>query len=335
MGVFVEGQLRETVSTAAREMTSVTIVATVLDGKLTVRFDDQGGSDGNIVVAAMRVFPDGVSPDVYDQFWPVREGIEGVFSEAYAASGFTYYDVDSPYQTSTNNIRVLLPSDYSESNQYQVIYVLPVELGNRTQFGDGLTTIRNLNLHNLHDVIFVEPSFSLTPWFVDHVSRQDIWQETFFRTVVIPFVEQEFSVSGLAEDRLLLGFSKSGHGAMSMMLRHPDDFGKIAIWDAPIGMSNPADGWDFLDILGSRQNFEQNYQITNLLPAAADAFRGGPVRISLLGYSYNFTRVDHATIDQIMTDLEIPHFYEEGTKRSHVWASGWIPEVVDRLLADD
>ena len=168
--------------------------------------------------------------------------------------------------------------------------MLPVELGNRTQFGDGLTTIRNENLADFHDVIFVTPSFSLTPWYVDHESRRDISQETYFREVVIPFVEQEFSVSGNPEDRLLLGFSKSGQGALAMMLRTPEVYGGVAVWDAPIAMENPSDGSGFLEALGSRANYDANYRITNLLPSAVDAFLGGPVRISLLGYSYSFTR---------------------------------------------
>ena len=33
-----------------------------------------------------------------------------------------------------------------------------------------------------------------------------------------------------------------------------------------------------------------------------------------------------------MTDLKIPHVYEDGPEREHDWQSGWVPEAVGHLL---
>ena len=35
-----------------------------------------------------------------------------------------------------------------------------------------------------------------------------------------------------------------------------------------------------------------------------------------------------------MTDLSIPHVYEDGPEREHVWESGWVPEAVGHLLQE-
>ena len=57
-----------------------------------------------------------------------------------------------------------------------------------------------------------------------------------FSKVVVPFVEKSYPVPAKCDSRLLLGFSKSGWGAWSLLLRHPDVFGRAAAWDAPLMM---------------------------------------------------------------------------------------------------
>lgn len=149
--------------------------------------------------------------------------------------------------------------------------------------------------------------------------------------VVIPYVESRYSLGATAAHRLLLGFSKSGYGAFSMLLRHPDFFGKAFAWDSPVAMSDPRSGWDYLKILGSTANFA-NYRIPTLLQQRAALLANGNARLFLSGYSYDFTRRDHARLGEQMRALQIPHGYTLGTYRRHVWNSGWVPDAVATLL---
>lgn len=249
-----------------------------------------------------------------------------------ASSGPISHTVTSPYQRTQTRIRVLLPSNYDPALTYRTVYVLPVEAGNGTQFGDGLQVVQRANLHNIHQTIFVAPSFSDMPWYADHVSNTKVRQESHLVRVVVPFIEQRYSASRLGADRLLLGFSKSGYGAFSLLLRNPDTFGRAFAWDSPVGMSDPATGWDYLKILGSRSNF-QNYRITNLLTRQAPLLSRQPPRLLLGGYSYGFTRSDHAKVSGLMTSLGIPHVYEPGRYRAHTWTSGWVPGAVAQLMS--
>ena len=68
--------------------------------------------------------------------------------------------------------------------------------------------------------------------------------------------------------RLLLGFSKSGWGAFSLLLRHPDVFGRAAAWDAPLMMNKPGP-YGSGDIFGTPENFAR-YQIR---PSEFDAWQ--------------------------------------------------------------
>ena len=55
MGVYLEGALADTVTTAANQFVTRTYAVTVADGQLTVRLRDLGGSDANVVLNAITI----------------------------------------------------------------------------------------------------------------------------------------------------------------------------------------------------------------------------------------------------------------------------------------
>lgn len=241
--------------------------------------------------------------------------------------GILVYTVTSEYQAGKTAIRVLLPDPPSKSDHYPVVYVLPVEAKDENQYGDGLLEVWRNRLHHEFKAVFVSPTFSHLPWYADHPTDPAIRQETYFLKVVLPFVESHYPVQAVPEGRLLLGFSKSGWGAYSLLLRHPDTFGRAAAWDAPLMLDHPG-AFGSSDIFGSQANFE-SYQVTRLLEARAIELRDRP-RLALLGYG-NF-RCDHETLHDILIDLKVPHVYEDGPQREHTWGSGWLPGAVRWLV---
>jgi S-formylglutathione hydrolase FrmB len=244
------------------------------------------------------------------------------------AAGLLIHEVRSPYQAGVTHIRVLLPDRLEKGQRLPVVYVLPVEAGNENRYGDGLREVQKHDLHNKLRAVFVAPTFSHIPWYADHPSKAEVRQETYFLRVVVPFVEKTYPVRDEAAGRLLLGFSKSGWGAFSLLLRHPDQFGKVAAWDAPLTMAPPA-RFGSGDIFGTRENFEQ-HQISKLLAAQAGRLQKEK-RLILLGYG-NF-RDHHQKAHALMNDLKIAHEYRDGPARKHDWHSGWVSEAVELLLA--
>lgn len=241
--------------------------------------------------------------------------------------GILIHEVRSPYQAGKTTIRVLLPDRLEKGKRYPVVYVLPVEAGTESRYGDGLVEVLRHDLANQHQAIFVAPTFSHLPWYADHPTDKDIRQETYFLKVVLPFVEKTYPVQASADGRLLLGFSKSGWGAYSLLLRHPKTFGKAAAWDAPLMMGQP-NRYGMSDIFGTQANFEQ-YQIAKLLERRGDELRGRR-RLILLGYG-NF-RDHHQKVHALMAKRKIDHEYRDGPARKHEWGSGWVPEAVGLLL---
>ncbi|QEL16320.1 alpha/beta hydrolase-fold protein [Limnoglobus roseus] len=260
----------------------------------------------------------------------IRADEVGTISEAKSdENGFFVHAVRSPYQAKATQIRVLLPDKREKGKTFPVVYVLPVEAGTEGRYGDGLKEVQKLDLHNRLGVIAVAPTFSHLPWYADHPTDREIRQETYFLKVVVPFVDKAFPVRATAEGRLLLGFSKSGWGAWTLLLRHPDQFGRAAAWDAPLMLDKPGK-YGSGEVFGTADNFE-GYRVSKLLEANAEKFRSGR-RLILHGYA-NF-RAEHEKAHALMDRFKIAHEYRDGPARKHDWHSGWVKETLEQLVAE-
>jgi enterochelin esterase-like enzyme len=243
--------------------------------------------------------------------------------------GVLRHTVRSPYQRGETEIAVLLPTPLEKGKQYPVIYVLPVEGQGKHRYGDGMSEVLEHGLHRKHQAIFVAPSFSDLPWYADHPEDESVRQESYFLKVVVPLVEKSYPAIAERRGRLLLGFSKSGWGAWTLLLRHGETFEKAAAWDAPL-MMQTVGKYGNKPIFGTQDNFEK-YRVTDLLQSRRDRLLGEP-RLILTGYG-SFHQ-EHRQAHELLTRLEIPHVYRDGPQRKHDWHSGWVAEAVGLLLSD-
>jgi hypothetical protein len=253
---------------------------------------------------------------------PVEPGVEVSGPEA-QADGTLHYRVRSPYQRGETLIRLLLPQKMEAAEKRRVLFVLPVEPGTGSKYGDGLQTVKALNVHNRFGFVVVAPTFSDLPWYADHPTNPALRQESYMLKAVVPLIERLYPHE--PRHRALLGFSKSGCGAYSLLLRNPDAFGAACAWDAPLMQEQPAFGMD--PIVGTRENFER-YRIPPLLEQRAELLRKAK-RLGLFGYD-NF-RAQTQQAHALMEKLGIPHDYADGPDRKHHWDSGWLEEAAKSL----
>lgn len=246
--------------------------------------------------------------------------------------GFRVQRITSEFQSGETLIRVLLPDKLEPAERLRVLYLLPVEANTEHRYGDGLLEAKKLDLANKHRLICVAPTFSHLPWYADHLTDKTIRQETYFLKVVVPTIERLYPALAEREGRLLVGFSKSGNGAWSLLLRYPDHFAKAAAWDAPLLKTAP-DQFGMGPIYGTLENFAA-YRIDKLLRDRAEILRpkanDGSARLIHLGYG-NF-RDHHQRAEALLNELQIPHSYADGPKLEHTWHGGWLDEAVKRLL---
>jgi hypothetical protein len=141
---------------------------------------------------------------------------------------------------------------------------------------------------------------------------------------VIPWVEKRFPSA--RPQRLLLGFSKSGWGAWSLLLRHPDLFEAAAAWDAPLMKEKP-DQFGMDGAFSTEENF-RGYRLTSLVREKADLLRA---RKRLAHFGYGNFREHHQRMQALLEELRIPAEYADGPSRKHLWESGWMEEAVAAL----
>jgi hypothetical protein len=81
------------------------------------------------------------------------------------------------------------------------------------------------------------------------------------RKILYVIVDSNLAISG-TEENLLIGFSKSGYGALDLLFKHPAVFDAAAAWDFPADMTAynnyGADG-----NYGTDANFQNNYRLTD------------------------------------------------------------------------
>jgi hypothetical protein len=231
--------------------------------------------------------------------------------------------VASPWQPGRPRVRILAPDPLPAKEERTVLFVLPVEPAPERRWGDGFETVRKLDTAERFGFILVAPSFAQWPWYCDHPTAPAKRQETYLLKAVLPLVMTLYGHE--PRRRALLGFSKSGWGAWSLLLRHPDQFGAAAAWDAPMMMAQPR--YRMAEIVGTPANF-QRYRVPRLLEAGAEPLRGRP-RLALLGYG-NFRR-QHQECHALMERLRVPHLYADGPRRRHHWDSGWVPDALQAL----
>ena len=270
----------------------------------------------------------------------ILAGFAGVFmvacpllSEERQSPSIRTHRIESPFQYEPTHIRILLPEDYHRDKTYRVLYVLPVVARNERRHGDGLLEISKHDLHNTYQLICVAPEFTSKPWYADHSDNMGRQDESHVLKTVLPYVDSRFSTLKAREGRLLIGFSKSGWGAMTLLLRHPDVFYKAAAWDSGIRVdTGPIDEQDragrIKAYFGSPSNFEQ-YRVSNLIKTKGKSL--GPEE-RLFYYNAEGTRAQGGVeLHRLMVEAGMPHQYRYDTGRTHRWDSGWVPEAIEFL----
>jgi hypothetical protein len=253
-----------------------------------------------------------------------------IISKTVHKTGEIAFTVRSPWQKSDTTVHVLVPDNSDGSEKLRVLFVLPVEPGSGTRWGSALDQIIKRDLHNKHHLICVYPTFSALPWFADHPSDKTLRQESYLVEGIVPFIDANFKTTAKPSDRLLVGFSKSGWGAFTLLLRNPNVFGKAAGWDAPF-MMQKSGGYGSGPIFGTQENFAANYHLAKLVEQHAAKFQETP-RLIHLGYG-NF-KDHHIRFEALLNKHNVSHIYRHGPQRKHAWQSGWLSEAV-QLLVDD
>jgi S-formylglutathione hydrolase FrmB len=257
------------------------------------------------------------------------------FQVAYSSTDST--GIASYSMVSANNgygvqtLRVLQPTHPATGVAHNFLYVLPVEAGLNTAFGDPIATLQAFDAEDQYNLTIIEPTFDIEPWYANVPTDPNLQYETFMTTELAPWVKANLSTTG-KEQNWLIGFSKSGYGAQDLILKHPGVFSLAASWDFPADMSTYNQYGTSTQGYGSQANFAANYQLTSAFVAAARTAFLTKNRIWLGGYS--LYQQDVTDYGNILTAQGMLHTNGPSQSLAHRWDSGWMPAAVGALYQD-
>ena len=120
---------------------------------------------------------------------------------------------------------------------------------------------------------------------------------------------------------ILVGFSKSGSGALNMALDDPTLYKAVVIFDSPL-CHNDLPPWNttaFYD----QASWEEDLPLNRMDHIAALA---KTVQIIHIG-GHAFCK-DHQAFDRMLSERQIPALFAPRPDLDHHWDSGWVAEYV-------
>jgi hypothetical protein len=207
-----------------------------------------------------------------------------------------------------------------------LIYVLPVERRGSFRYGDPYKLLAEAQVHQRLAACLAFPDFDETPWFADH-PQGHVRQETELLQDIVPAVESQLDWTIQPRQRLLVGFSKSGWGALSMLMRQPHLFGYAGAWDAPF-LTTRLGRWDTDAVFGDQATLEQ-HSLAHLSRARRDYFRSSPQMV-IHGHCLFGDDADYA--HQVLLEHGIPHRFRKDQVFPHTWHMGWLWPLLAELI---
>jgi hypothetical protein len=317
----------------------------------------RSSDDGNITAPATVTDPDGPSSP-YVNTYPIAypaTAAPGTFSwlidveidfpdappddtflitEGSTTGGITTYSVDATINSTGDSgpqvMRVLTPDSPAAGRLHGILWMLPVEPGQGTTFGDPLDHAKTLNIHNHYNLTCVQPGFPLDPWYMNHATDHQTQQETFMLQLV-DWANSNIAPQG-TEKHYLIGFSKSGFGGQVLFMRNQDVFEKVASWDAATDYETLAQ-YDGDDVAGTQSQLD-TYKLFD--PNLSGWVNGGNLKTVeriWLGAGINLVEATSDYSDRLTTDGAL-HEYVFAETSSHNWATtpDWVAPAVEFML---
>jgi hypothetical protein len=249
------------------------------------------------------------------------------------AQGAQVYDVtwnnqgNHPFE-----VRVLAPTNPSANYAHSFLYALSVGPGvTQGAYGSGLNVLQSQNVENQYNTTIIEPIFPMDSWYADNPTDATIDYNTFMSTILPQWVDSHFSTTG-NEKSLLLGFSKSGYGALDLLFKNPTEFDAAAAFDFPADMTSyNTFGTSSANDYGTQANFQNNYQLSASLISGLKAPFTTQDRIWISEGPDYASQVAH--FDSLLTSQGVMHsFSTTQTGDAHTWTGGWVSGAVAGLF---
>lgn len=215
------------------------------------------------------------------------------------------------------HVHVVLPSSYPANAPYPALFVAPPGPQAVTNNLKGIALAKTLGLQDIHDCVLVTTTFKTHPRYGTHADGSRANDKHIIRSLW-PLVERQYLVGSSREDKLILGFSASAWGAISLILRNPQHFGYAAAWDGPWGIDFRY--WLFDQAFGTREQFNR-YDPSQIMASRKTSINDRE-RVWISAGSALLNR--YQPFIDLLTQQSVPHRRRYLESETHNWGANWM-----------
>ncbi len=236
----------------------------------------------------------------------------------------TRIKIKSDYQEDSTIIRIV-GTEITDDSILNLVFVLPVEENKKDyKYGIGIDECQKLIDCKLvsKNVVFIQPDYIRIPWYGNHISNKKIRQLD-YTLEVIKYMKAKYSNLDKKIKVFLLGFSKSGWGAMNILISHANLIDGILIWDAPLSIRG-IEKYGMQQIFGSEDNFNKDYFLLRENGIRHEELNNKIIIIG--GYDY-FEDSTNEFLD-LLDKNRIEYLYDNSLRYPHKWDKNWIYKLL-------
>lgn len=222
---------------------------------------------------------------------------------------------------------VVIPDSYQQTkSRYPVIYLLHGWSGSYRDWS------QHMDLRPLADryqFIIVCPDGGFAGWYLDSPLQKDSQYESYISQEVIHYIDKHYRTVAKAEGRFICGLSMGGHGAISLLAKHPDLYIGAGSMSGVLQLTTSSKKYGIAQLIGDYETTPEtweNYSCLKLVENLAGLNKGIVIDCGV----DDFTIITNRETHKRLIELGIAHDYYE-RPGGHSW-SYWTNALEYHLL---
>ncbi len=219
--------------------------------------------------------------------------------------------IPSPSMEKSIKATVVIPELYYDSTKSKTEFPVLYLLHGYSQ--DHAVWKRILPIEDLADkygFIIVGLDGGFNSWYIDSPVKNESKYETFVAVEAVGYVDSVYRTIAHKEGRAILGSSMGGHGALTIMAKHPDVFSAASSISGIMDLTEFPTQWDITTVLGSFRNNRQIWHDHSFV-GLAEELRGTRNLIVLDCGLSDFALTGNRKAHKILEELGVAHNYWE------------------------
>lgn len=224
------------------------------------------------------------------------------------AADQTIISIPSVCMKKSFNSIIITPKEYVNcKDSFSVIYMLHGYSGDYSTWSKIAPLAEYSDKYHL---VFVCPDGNFSSWYLDSPVQQDSKFETYIVTEVTAFIDGTYRTWSTANGRALVGSSMGGHGAATLLAKHPDMFCGAGSISGIMDLSEFPGEWGIADMLGTYQKNATVWKSCSFFMLCKNLKEKNKALIIDCGTS-DFALAGNRKTHKKLTGFGIPHEYWE------------------------